>query len=86
MVPHSQEQGSVLLALFPSPGLLLLYLGEDGALLGALLRSACFKKHLLYIARRETRSTARHMFTPAPQGPVFTRKLLLQVTQTPPET
>lgn len=71
MVLHSQEQGSVLLASFPHLGLLLLYLGEDGA----LLRSDCFKKHLLHLACREARSTERNISTPASQGPMLARKL-----------
>lgn len=47
--------------LFPSPGLPLLPLGEDRALLGVFLRSGCFEKHLPRIALREARSTARHI-------------------------
>lgn len=47
--------------LFPSPGLLLLPSGEDRALLGGFLRSGCFQKHLLGLAHREARSTARHI-------------------------
>lgn len=83
MVQHGQEQGSVFPALFPSPGLLLLSLGEVGALLGVLLRSDYFRKRLLHIACREERSTAGHAFTPASQGPVFSRKLFLQVIRIP---
>lgn len=75
MVLHSQEQGSVLPASFPHLGLLLLYLGEDGALRGALLRSDCFKKHLLHLACREARSTERNTSAPASQGPMLARKL-----------
>lgn len=73
----------MLLALFPSPGLLLLYLDEDRTLLRVLLMSDCFEKHLLHIACREVRSTVRHMFSSASEGPVFTRKLFLQDIQTP---
>lgn len=83
MVLHSQEPRSVLLALFPSQGPFSLHLDEDRALLRGLLMSDCFEKHLLHIACRDMRSTVRHMFTSASQGPVFKRKLLLQDIQTP---
>lgn len=59
---------SGLLALFPSLGPLLLYLGEDGALLRALLGSDCLKKicFMLHAESQEAQQDTR--FTPASQG------------------